>query len=135
MQIQISWLLLQKPTGLDLHSLHRQGISGFSRTRVNKRNNFCDFPVRFAAYRPRPKKGLKGSYYPCLNFRGTNDVHVEVRLYNEKRFSSPTLRIPSMYIVSFSTLPSKHTVSQQRRYNVVTLQRRCRDIVCLLGVY
>ena len=33
-QIQISWLL-QKPTDLDLHSLQRQGISGFSRTRVN----------------------------------------------------------------------------------------------------
>ena len=38
-QIQISWLLqiflfLQKPTDLDLHCLQRQGISGFSRTRV-----------------------------------------------------------------------------------------------------
>ena len=34
MQIQISWLL-KKPTDLDLHCLQRQGISGFSRTRVN----------------------------------------------------------------------------------------------------
>ena len=33
MQIQISWLL-QKPTDLDLHCLQRQGIPGFSRTRV-----------------------------------------------------------------------------------------------------
>ena len=33
MQIQISWLL-QKRTDLDLHCLQRQGISGFSRTRV-----------------------------------------------------------------------------------------------------
>ena len=33
MQIQIS-SLLQKPTDLDLHSLQRPGISGFSRTRV-----------------------------------------------------------------------------------------------------
>ena len=32
-QIQISWLL-QKPTDLDLHCLQRQGVSGFSRTRV-----------------------------------------------------------------------------------------------------
>ena len=32
-QIQIIWLL-QKPTDLDLHGLQRQGISGFSRTRV-----------------------------------------------------------------------------------------------------
>ena len=34
-QIKISWLLLQKPTDLDLHSLQRQDISGFSRTRVH----------------------------------------------------------------------------------------------------
>ena len=34
-QIQISWLLLQKPADLDLHCLKRQGISGFSRTKVN----------------------------------------------------------------------------------------------------
>ena len=31
---KICWLL-QKPTDLDLHCLQRQGISGFSRTRVN----------------------------------------------------------------------------------------------------
>ena len=37
-QVQISWLL-QKPTDLDLHCLQRQGISGFSRTRVNKFDN------------------------------------------------------------------------------------------------
>ena len=34
MQIQISWLL-QKPTDLALHCLQKQGISGFSRTKVN----------------------------------------------------------------------------------------------------
>ena len=33
MQIQIGWLL-QKPTDLDLYSLQRQDISGFSMTRV-----------------------------------------------------------------------------------------------------
>ena len=33
-QIQISWLF-QKPTDLDLHCLQRQGISGFSTTKVN----------------------------------------------------------------------------------------------------
>ena len=33
-KIQISWLL-QKPTDLDLHCLQKQGLSGFSRTRVN----------------------------------------------------------------------------------------------------
>ena len=31
---QISWFL-QKPTDLDLYCLQRQGISGFSRTKVN----------------------------------------------------------------------------------------------------
>ena len=36
MQIQISWLL-RKPTDLDLHCLLRQGISGFSRTRVKNK--------------------------------------------------------------------------------------------------
>ena len=36
-QIQIS-LLLQKSTDLDLHCLQRQGISGFSKTRVNSRS-------------------------------------------------------------------------------------------------
>ena len=35
-QIQISWLL-QKPDDLDLHCLQSQGISEFSRTRVNSR--------------------------------------------------------------------------------------------------
>ena len=40
MQIQISWLL-QKPTDLDLHCLQRQGISGFSRTRVKCSNSKC----------------------------------------------------------------------------------------------
>ena len=38
-QIQISWLL-KKPTDLDLHCLQRQGISGFSRTRVKKVSNY-----------------------------------------------------------------------------------------------
>ena len=37
-QIQMSWLL-QKPTDLDLHCLQRQGISGFSRTRVKRQGS------------------------------------------------------------------------------------------------
>ena len=41
MQIQISWLL-QKPIDLDLHYLQRQGLSGFSRTRVKSK----DFALR-----------------------------------------------------------------------------------------
>ena len=45
-QIQISWLL-QKPTDLDLHCLQQQGISVFSRTRVNSlhASNFACFFV------------------------------------------------------------------------------------------
>ena len=37
-QIQISWL---KPTDLDLHCLHRQGISGTSRSRVYIKVSVC----------------------------------------------------------------------------------------------
>ena len=37
MHIQISWFL-QKLTDLDLHCLQKQGISGFSRTRVTERS-------------------------------------------------------------------------------------------------
>ena len=31
----------QLPTDLDLHCLQKQGISGFSRIRVNSMNSFC----------------------------------------------------------------------------------------------
>ena len=41
MHVQISWLL-QKPTDLDLHCLQRQGISGFSRTRVTHKSTFSE---------------------------------------------------------------------------------------------
>ena len=44
MQIQISWLL-QKPTNLDLHCLQRQGISGFSRTKISPTLAKHDMPV------------------------------------------------------------------------------------------
>ena len=32
------------------------------------------------------------------------------------------------------TIRSKHTTSQQCRFNVTTLQRRCSHVVCLLGI-
>ena len=35
-----------KPTGLDLHCLPRQGISGFSRTRVNENKGIRIFDIR-----------------------------------------------------------------------------------------
>ena len=44
MQIQISWLL-QKPTDLDLQCLQMQGISRFSRTRVNIKPCLSGFNV------------------------------------------------------------------------------------------
>ena len=58
MQIQISWLL-QKPTDLDLHCLQRQGISGFSRTRVNK---------LFLKVVPRTASAIKSSEYGKIGF-------------------------------------------------------------------
>ena len=63
MQIQISWLL-QKPTDLDLHCLQRQGISGFSRTRVNKLSYimWMKFPLLVAVNVPKfctPKSLIK----------------------------------------------------------------------------
>ena len=42
-QIQISWLFLKKPTDLDLHCLQKQGISGFSRTRVKSLEFYCTY--------------------------------------------------------------------------------------------
>ena len=59
MQFQISWLL-QKPTGLDLHCLQRQGISGFSRTRVKKRM------VR--------SKGIWSIYFPASSQQNTSTI-------------------------------------------------------------
>ena len=49
----------QKPTDLDLHCLQRQGISGFSRTRV-KGNGY-------ASYSQRKEFAISGSKY--FNFR------------------------------------------------------------------
>ena len=48
-QIQIIWLL-QKPTDLALHCLQRQGIIGFSRTRVKKAFTNYIFP-KFSIHR------------------------------------------------------------------------------------
>ena len=68
MQTQISWLL-KKPTDLDLHCLQRQGISGFSRTRVK-------IPMRFLykfyvqEWHDGPIKWSSIAVYgkQCLNF-------------------------------------------------------------------
>ena len=62
MQIQISWLL-QKPTDLDLHCLQRQGISGFSRTRVNtlthiyicQNSTFINLVIREMTWQPNTR--------------------------------------------------------------------------------
>ena len=43
MQIQVSWFL-QKPNDLDLHSLQRQGISGFS-TKITRVKTVLDFSI------------------------------------------------------------------------------------------
>ena len=41
MQVNISWFL-KKATDLDLHCLQRQGIYGFSKTRVKVISQFAD---------------------------------------------------------------------------------------------
>ena len=61
-QIQISWLL-QKPTDLDLHCLQRQGISGFSRTRVKMHVFTC----RECLYIQQP---YKRSWFILLHYKG-----------------------------------------------------------------
>ena len=56
MQIQITWLL-KKPTDLDLHCLQRQGLYGFSRTKV-KINGFAKwFSVGYACLANRMSSG------------------------------------------------------------------------------
>ena len=61
MQIQISWLL-QKPPDLDLHCLQRQGICGFSRTRVKR----CIHIKISLPYLPWPKYwDTLTSYHTC----------------------------------------------------------------------
>ena len=63
MQIQIGWLL-QKPTDLDLHCLQKQGISGFSRTRVKliafEMNWGTAFPTKLQLY---PMKAQKFAFH------------------------------------------------------------------------
>ena len=66
MQIQISWLL-QKPTDLDLHCLQRQGISGFSRTRVN---------VQVQGQHPHQWAPLPGSWLAARMADFTPDLQV-----------------------------------------------------------
>ena len=84
MQIQINWLL-QKPTDLDLHCLQRQGISRFSRTRVNVRERkkimfkmetrLFIFSYAYAAMKQvtlKPVSAFKGVYpgsLPKTNFK------------------------------------------------------------------
>ena len=50
-QIKISWLL-QKPTDLDLHCLHKQDISAFSRTRVKLTTSYLLCNVSISDVKP-----------------------------------------------------------------------------------
>ena len=61
-QIQSSWFL-QKPTDLDLHCLQRQGISGFSRTRVNGFNCGLCAPKNIKMG-PNVRKRIFGHVHP-----------------------------------------------------------------------
>ena len=73
-QIQISWLL-QKPTDLDLHCLQRQGISGFSRTRVNVAFlKKTDKPSSFCSKLPSYLSQQVFAFY-TLNSQITDGIH------------------------------------------------------------
>ena len=72
MQIQIGWLL-QKSADLDLHCLQRQGIFGFSKTRV-KHLLFLYIALDKAFFQPKtiyiflplPHKVVVGTHKKCL---------------------------------------------------------------------
>ena len=79
MQIQISW----QPTDLDLHCLQRQGIFGFSRTRVNIRAGFVPMGHICRVNREVPLEYVNSECrdqpeHPRSLF-GTFDVHLQTR--------------------------------------------------------
>ena len=76
MQIQISWLL-KKPTDLDLHCLQKQGISGFSRTRVNVLTVLACGDRMFIYFE------LPGCAYlsPLLNACGVHYENTPIQMY------------------------------------------------------
>ena len=98
MQIQISWLL-QKPTDLDLHCFHRQGISWFSRTRVNTNFTLIFFPLAVQ------KMGLKHQQqtYTTLSMLGKNFN----RWYSEIFFSYFSQKI--WFVISCKLLRNQFT--------------------------
>ena len=67
-QIQIIWLL-QKPTDLNLHCLQRQGISGFSRTRVKWNDVFELWRFKFSL---TSTQWLQLSWEIAYTFKGGN---------------------------------------------------------------
>ena len=74
-QIQISWLF-QKPTDLDLHCLQRQGLSGFSRTRVKVNGSNLDLVVETllkSDHGPPVKPHNKPTSVAQLDARPTED--------------------------------------------------------------
>ena len=88
MKIQIS-LLLQKPTDLDQHCLQRQGISGFSRTRVKVLSRTCRFVHSNGIGKIRVPKGQRpftGDH--CLPNADNQDSDwieiLEVRIYSSQ---------------------------------------------------
>ena len=79
MQIQISW----QPTDLDLHCLQRQGIFGFSWTRVNIRVGFVPMGHICRVNREVPLEYVNSECrdqpeHPRSLF-GTFDVHLQTR--------------------------------------------------------
>ena len=105
MQIQISWLL-QKPTDLDLHCLQRQGISGFSRTKVK-------------SYYGRKYWRLISQQNMSPLKQVTAQTHTDLSI-------SADLLTQQIHKVAKMLL--------QHRCNVIMLQRCCNDIALTLCV-
>ena len=56
---QCRFRTVKKPTDLNLHCLQRQGISGFSRTRVNKYDTKMSSELKTVSF----VKGLSASFW------------------------------------------------------------------------
>ena len=68
-----------------------------------------------------PSDHLKSKLMP-FGVTRDNDKHFK-HLIRLLRMSCPIVQLQ----------PNKHTMSQERRYNVAATSRRCSDVVCLLG--
>ena len=85
----------QKPTDLDLHCLQRQDISGFSRTRANKKKTSLGFYSICECF---------SGVYTSIKFTKIKSIPVVHSFTKMKIVRHPT----TMKIMSFITQPTKH---------------------------